>query len=106
MLVDAYKWHRAHPVGAQEVGKAAVIALMAARAEAVARKRGWRFEWVYDWDEKEWSVLCFDECDHVIGAIGGWDDTQQHGEFERAIFAAVAVSVLWDEITEVFDAEV
>jgi len=97
-LARAYRWHRANPVGAHEVGKEATIAFAAAKAELAAAERGWIFNWINDGDEEGWTCVCYDAAGGVLAALGGIDDEDEASDrLTRAWQAAVAVMALWVE---------
>lgn len=101
-LLRAYRWHRDNPVGAVAAERAAVIAYAAAKAELVARDRGWVFTWVNEDDESGWSCRAQDAVGTILAAIGGiCDEDEADDRLTRAWEAAVAVDACWAELLDV-----
>lgn len=99
-VMDGYRWHRDNLVDNCEVGQAARAALARAKAEIVARERGYRFTWVLGEDADEgWTVIVRDAEGTPLASIGGIDDEDEADEGRtRAWQALVAVDALWCEL--------
>lgn len=75
-LLARYRWHRANPFGAHEVGKAAVIALRLAKAELWANEHEVVVEWVMGNERGEYDAIAYNAERRVVASVGGyaWED--------------------------------
>lgn len=96
-MLSAYRFHRAWPVSAHEIGFEAQCAWAAAKAERAARDQDWVFTWTWSSEEEvAWTVTVHDQAGTLLAAIGGiGEDDEASNQWTRAWEAAVAVQALW-----------
>ena len=94
-LAARYRWHRANPSGACEVGRAAQIALLRAKAEIWANDNEITVSWLVE--DGEWCAVAY-RGTRVVAAIGGYED--EGGRAEEA--AVLADAKEWcDDLDEI-----